>query len=180
MRVPFSHRLPLDADQHPGARSRQGYWTTDELAALPLAQLRARFATELVKLFETRSRSASSNSAKSPRSIASTPQGGNDTGCSGCLTNEIQSATISSYTIAAVIVRGDGSVTAIQPLPPIKDLRPNQSRRQETRIRVAALSVTDRVVFVPYEIAGDAVTWSASEEDLRVVVKQAADRFPVP
>ncbi len=90
-------------------------------------------------------------------------------------------APIASYTLAAVVVRSDSSVIAIQPLPPIRNLRPGQSRRQEVRIRVAALSVTDRVAFVQHELPGeDGSAWTPAEEDLRAAVKLAADRLPVP
>ena len=87
---------------------------------------------------------------------------------------------ITSFTIAAVVVRGDGQVIAIQPLPPIRNLPMDQSRRQETQIRVSSLSVSDRVAFALYEVSGEGVAWKADDAELRAVIKQAADRLPVP
>lgn len=89
-------------------------------------------------------------------------------------------APIESYVVAAVVVSSDGAVKAVQQLPAIKNLRPGQARRQETPIRVAILSVTDRVAFVPYRITAGGETWTVPDADMRRAVKQVADRLPVP
>lgn len=89
-------------------------------------------------------------------------------------------AVIESYIVAAVVVASDGSVKQVQQLPAIKNLRPGQSRRQETPIRVAVLSVSDRVAFVPYRITAGGDTWTVSDADMRAAVKLVATRLPVP
>lgn len=88
--------------------------------------------------------------------------------------------TIDAYIVAAVVVTGDGAVKAVQQLPAIKNLKPGQSRRQETPIRVAILSETDRVAFVPYRIVLGSDTWTVPDADLRAAVTQMARRLPVP
>jgi|RhiMetdeSRZDD1v2_1073273.scaffolds.fasta_scaffold474143_2 hypothetical protein len=55
--------------------------------------------------------------------------------------------SIASYTMAAALVSSDGTTNAVQTLLEVKNLMPNQARRQEVRMRVGVLSVTDRVAF---------------------------------
>jgi hypothetical protein len=89
-------------------------------------------------------------------------------------------APIEAYIVAAVVVTSDGAVKAVQQLPAIKNLRPGQARRQETPVRVAILSVTDRVAFVPFQITRGGETWKVADADLRAAIRQVAQRLPVP
>lgn len=87
---------------------------------------------------------------------------------------------IASFTIAAVVVASDGTAKAFQPLPAVKNLKPNQARRQETAIQVAVLGVTDRVAFVVTEVTGaDGQSWRASDDELRTRIKEVAQFMPL-
>ncbi len=87
---------------------------------------------------------------------------------------------IASVTIAAVVVASDGTAKAFQPFPVLKNLKPNQARREEAAIRVAVLSVTDRIAFVVTGVTGaNGQSWTASDEELRARVKEAAQFVPV-
>jgi hypothetical protein len=89
-------------------------------------------------------------------------------------------APVSSFALAAAIVAGDGTVKAIQPLPAIKNLKPNQVARREILVKVTVLVPTDRVVFFVNEMSDGAAIWKAADEDVRAVIKSAAKRLPVP
>jgi hypothetical protein len=87
---------------------------------------------------------------------------------------------IASYTSAAVVVGSDGTAKAFQPLPPVRNLKPNQARRQEIAIKVAVLNVTDRVAFVVTEVTGgDGQSWKAADEALRARIKEVAYFMPL-
>jgi hypothetical protein len=83
---------------------------------------------------------------------------------------------IASYTMAAALVSSDGTTNAVQTLPEVKNLKPNQARRQEVRMRIGVLSVTDRVAFFAQQV-GD---WKAEEGQARELIKIIAQRLPVP
>jgi hypothetical protein len=85
-----------------------------------------------------------------------------------------------SVTVAAAVVDINGNVKAIQPLPAIKNLKPGQAQRRETRIRVTVIAPTDRVVFYLRESMSEAGDWKASESDVAGLIRDAAHRLPVP
>ena len=85
-----------------------------------------------------------------------------------------------SVTVAAAVVDVNGNVKAIQPLPAIKNLKPSQMQRRETLIRVTVLAPTDRVVFYLRELISEAGNWKASESDVASLIRDAAQRLPVP
>jgi hypothetical protein len=90
------------------------------------------------------------------------------------------SAPVTSFALAAAIVTGDGNVKAIQPLPTIKNLKPNQAVRREMRVTVAVLMPTDRVVFFVNEVSDVNAVWKAVRADTGALIKSAANRLPVP
>lgn len=67
-----------------------------------------------------------------------------------------------------------------QQRPPIRNLAPGQTRRQETPIRGAILSVTDRVAFVPFTVTVAGSTWTVADAQMRDAVKRVAQTLPVP
>lgn len=89
-------------------------------------------------------------------------------------------APIDEFVVAVLVVTSDGSVKSVQPMQRIKNLQPGQTRRLETPIRGAIMSVSDRVAFVPFEITAGGTTWKVADTDLRAAVKQVAQRLPVP
>jgi hypothetical protein len=85
------------------------------------------------------------------------------------------SEPVASYTVTGLVVSGDGGVRATQPLAPVKNLKPGQSRRQEFDRRVAVLSLSDRLAFAVSEVKpATGEPWKISEHDLRATVKAAA------
>lgn len=87
---------------------------------------------------------------------------------------------VSSVTLAAAVVDVNGNVKAIQPLPAIRNLKPGQLQRRETRIRVTVIAPTDRVVFYVRELMGESGEWKVSESDVAALIRTAAQRLPVP
>lgn len=87
---------------------------------------------------------------------------------------------VNSVTVAAAVVDVNGNVKAMQPLPAIKNLKPGQLQRRETRIRVTVIAPTDRVVFYVRELMGESGEWKASDSDVAGLIKTAAQRLPVP
>lgn len=87
---------------------------------------------------------------------------------------------VTSLTLAAAIVDVGGTIKAIQPLPPIRNLKPGQIQRREMRVRVTVLAPTDRVVFFVRELSSDVGPWKAAETDVAMLIKAAAERLPVP
>ena len=62
----------------------------------------------------------------------------------------------------------------------IKNMKPSQLQRRETRIRVTVLAPTDRVVFYLREVVSEAGNFKASESDVAALIRNAAQRLPVP
>jgi hypothetical protein len=89
-------------------------------------------------------------------------------------------APVTSFTLAAAIVSGDGKVKAIQTLPAIRNLDPGQVSRREMRVTTTVLMPTDRVVFFVNQTTGLTGTWKAATADITAVIKEAAKRLPVP
>jgi hypothetical protein len=89
-------------------------------------------------------------------------------------------ALVTSFTIAAAIVSGDGNIKAVQPLPAIKNLQPARVSRQEMRVTTTILMPTDRVVFFVNEASGLTGPWKAARADITALVKAAAKLLPVP
>ena len=87
---------------------------------------------------------------------------------------------VASLTIAAAVVDINGEIKAIQPLPAIKNLKPGQELRRETRIRVTVIAPTDRVAFFVKNIISEAGNFRAAETDVAALIKAAAARLPVP
>ena len=85
-----------------------------------------------------------------------------------------------SVTMAAAVVDVHGKVKAVQPLPALKNLKPGQDLRRETKIRVTVIAPTDRVVFFLKELKSELGDWSAVDADVGALIKAAADRLPVP
>jgi hypothetical protein len=87
---------------------------------------------------------------------------------------------VNSVTVAAAVVDVNGNVKAIQPLPAIKNVKPGQLQRRETRIRVTVIAPTDRVVFYLRELVSESGSFKASESDVAPLIRAAALRLPVP
>lgn len=87
---------------------------------------------------------------------------------------------VDAYVVAALVVSSAGDVKAIQELPAIRNLKPGQTRRQETPVRAAVLSVTDRVAFMLYKVTSRGHTWTVPDADMRAAVKKVALALPVP
>jgi hypothetical protein len=87
---------------------------------------------------------------------------------------------VESVTLAAAVVDSAGVVKATQSLPAIKKLKPSEVRRRQTRIKVAVLAPTDRVVFYVSEALSETVTFKARAADVAGLIRVAAMRLPVP
>lgn len=87
---------------------------------------------------------------------------------------------VASVTIAAAVVDVTGNVKAIQALPPVKNLKPGDTQRRETRIRVTVIAPTDRVVFYLRDLISESGDWQASESGVATLIRDAAQRLPVP
>jgi hypothetical protein len=87
---------------------------------------------------------------------------------------------VETVTLAAAVVDVNGDVKATQPMPTIKNLKPGQVQRRETRIRVTNIAPTDRVVFFMKEVAGEVGEWKAEDGNVAVLIRSAAQRLPVP
>ena len=84
------------------------------------------------------------------------------------------SERLASFTLAAAIVAGDGTVKTIQRLPAIKHLKPNQASRRELRVTATVLTPTDRVVFFVSDLSHDgADAWKAEETEVGALIKAA-------
>jgi hypothetical protein len=90
------------------------------------------------------------------------------------------SAAVDSFILAAAIVTGDGTVKAIQRLPAIKNLKPNQMSRQQMRVTATVLMPTDRVVFFVAEVSRNGGSSTADENAVCASIKQAVTRLPIP
>jgi hypothetical protein len=87
---------------------------------------------------------------------------------------------VASLTMAAAVVDVNGKVKATQPLPAIKNLKPQQVVRKEVRIRVTVIAPTDRVVFFVKDVVSETGDWKAVDDDVAVLIKETALRMPVP
>ena len=87
---------------------------------------------------------------------------------------------VETATLVAAVVDVNGAVKATQPLPTIKNLKPGQVQRRETRIRVTQIAPTDRVVFFMKEVAGEVGEWKAEDGNVAALIRSAAQRLPVP
>ena len=87
---------------------------------------------------------------------------------------------VNSVTVVAAVVDVNGTVKGIQPLPAIKNLKPGQLQRRETRIRVTVIAPTDRVVFYVRELMSESGEWKVSEANVAGLIRTAAQRLPVP
>ena len=81
---------------------------------------------------------------------------------------------VKSYTLAAVIVGRDGTPKAVQRLTRVKNLKAGQERRQDTEIRAAVPSISDRIIFLVAEVeAAEGDRMTLDDEELRRLVKTA-------
>ena len=81
---------------------------------------------------------------------------------------------VRSYTLAAVIVATDGTAKAVQRLATVKNLKAGQERKQNTEIRVAIPSISDRIIFLVAEVeASEGERWALDDAALREMVKTA-------
>jgi hypothetical protein len=87
---------------------------------------------------------------------------------------------LQSVTLAAAVVDVTGKVKATQTLPALKNLKPGQNQRRETRIRVTVIAPTDRVVFFLKELRSEVGDFTAVDAEVTGLIKAAADRLPVP
>jgi len=80
---------------------------------------------------------------------------------------------VRSYTLAAVIVGSNGATKAVQRLATVKNLKAGQERKQDTEIRAAMPSLSDRIIFLVTEVeAGEGDRWSLDDEALRKIVRE--------
>ena len=86
--------------------------------------------------------------------------------------------TVASFTIIAAVVDITGEIKAIQALPAIRNLKPGQVQRRETRIRVTVIAPTDRVVFYVRDVISETGNLRASEIDVAAMIKSAASKLP--
>jgi hypothetical protein len=87
---------------------------------------------------------------------------------------------VETVSLVAAVVDVNGAVKATQPMPTIKNLKPGQLLRRETRIRVTQIAPTDRVVFFLKEVAGEVGEWKADDGNITALIRAAAQRLPVP
>ena len=81
---------------------------------------------------------------------------------------------VRSYTLAAVIVGADGTAKAVQRLATVKNLKGGQERKQNTEIRAAIPSISDRIIFLVAEVeATEGERWALDDAALREMVKAA-------
>lgn len=87
---------------------------------------------------------------------------------------------VASFTVIAAVVDITGEIKAIQDLPAIRNLKPGQVQRRETRIRVTVIAPTDRVVFYVRDVISETGNLRASESDVAELVRSVAAKLPVP
>jgi hypothetical protein len=88
--------------------------------------------------------------------------------------------TVASFTIIAAVVDSSGEIKAIQALPAIRNLKPGQVQRRETRIRVTVIAPTDRVVFYVRDVISETGNLRASEIDVAAMIRSTAAKLPLP
>jgi hypothetical protein len=86
---------------------------------------------------------------------------------------------VATLTIAAAVVDVNGKVKTTQALPSMKNLKPFQVSRKETRIRTL-VGPTDRVVFYVKEVKSESGDWKAVDAEVSELIKTAAQKLPVP
>ena len=87
---------------------------------------------------------------------------------------------VASVTMAAAVVDVNGKVKATQPLPAIKNLKPQQVVRKEVRIRVTVIAPTDRVVFFVKDVISETGDWKSVDAAVAALITETALRLPVP
>lgn len=87
---------------------------------------------------------------------------------------------LASVTMAAAIVDVNGKVKAIQNVPTVKNLKPQQVSRKEIAIRFTIVAPTDRVVFYVREYKSEAGDWKSVDANVATLIKDAAAKYPVP
>ena len=81
---------------------------------------------------------------------------------------------VRSYTLAAVIVGADGATKAVQRLATVKNLKAGQERKQNTEIRAAIPSISDRIIFLVADVeASEGERWALDDAAMREMVKAA-------
>lgn len=86
-------------------------------------------------------------------------------------------APVKSYVVIAAVVATDGSVKATQRLEPVKNLAAGKVRKQDTMIRAATPSISDRIAFVVGEVEhATGERWRLEDTELRDAVKAVAGR----
>jgi hypothetical protein len=79
---------------------------------------------------------------------------------------------VRSYTLAAVIVGADGATKAVQRLATVKNLKAGQERKQNTEIRAALPSISDRIIFLVADVeASEGERWALDDAAMREMVK---------
>lgn len=79
---------------------------------------------------------------------------------------------VRSYTLAAVIVGADGTTKAVQRLATVKNLKAGQERKQDTEIRAAIPSISDRIIFLVADVeASEGERWTLDDAAMREMVK---------
>ena len=74
----------------------------------------------------------------------------------------------------------NGKVKAIQNLPAIKNLKPQQVVRKEIPIRVTIVAPTDRVVFYVRDVKSETGDWKSDDKEVAELIRKAAAKMPVP
>jgi hypothetical protein len=87
---------------------------------------------------------------------------------------------IASLTMAAAVVDVNGKVKAIQNVPQVKNLKPQQVVRKEIPIRVTILAPTDRVVFYAREYKSEGGDFKSVDAEVAELIKAAVAKVPVP
>jgi len=90
------------------------------------------------------------------------------------------SMPLASVSLAAAVVDVSGQIKATQPLPAIKNLKPGQVQRREILIRTTVIAPTDRVVFFLNELKSELGDFAAVDSEVAGLIKNVADRLPVP
>lgn len=87
---------------------------------------------------------------------------------------------VASLTMAAAVVDVNGKVKAIQNLPAIKNLKPQQVIRKEIPVRVTVIAPTDRIVFFVRDVKSETGDFTAVDADVAALIQTVALRLPVP
>jgi hypothetical protein len=86
----------------------------------------------------------------------------------------VSAAVVKGYTVAAVVVGRDGTTKGVQRLPRGSGLKPSQARKQDTQVRVAVPSVSDRLAFVVVDVElADGERWTVDDARLQEALRLA-------